>query len=110
MFAVVLLLIVRANDDHGPTQHVRFWSALAFLGFLQITATVLNLLPIPGLDGYAIIEPYLDRQTRAVGDKIKPWGMIGVIVLLQFQRAQRRVLRLRELALRPQRRRAGCCG
>ena len=26
---------------------------VAFLGFLQVTALVLNLLPIPGLDGYA---------------------------------------------------------
>ena len=37
---------------------------LAFLGFLQVTAAVLNLLPVPGLDGYAIIEPYLDPETR----------------------------------------------
>lgn len=80
--AVGLLLLVRANEN---SDHVRFWSALAFLAFLQVTATVLNLLPVPGLDGYSIIEPYLDRQTRAMGDKIKPWGMIGVIVLLQFQ-------------------------
>jgi len=80
--AIVLLLLVRANEN---SDHVRFWSALAFLGFLQVTAAVLNLLPIPGLDGYSIIEPYLDRPTRDIGDKIKPWGMIGVIVLLQFQ-------------------------
>lgn len=80
--AVVLLLLVRANEN---SDHARFWSAMAFLAFLQVTATVLNLLPIPGLDGYSIIEPYLDRQTRDLGTKIKPWGMIGVIVLLQFQ-------------------------
>ncbi|HEY8300494.1 MAG TPA: site-2 protease family protein [Jatrophihabitans sp.] len=82
VFAIVLLLIVRNQQD---SQHLRFWSALAFLGFLQVTATVLNLLPIPGLDGYAILEPYLDRDTRRFADRIKPWGMIGVIVLLQFQ-------------------------
>ena len=43
---------------------------------------MLNLLPVPGLDGYAIIEPYLDPETARIGDKVKPWGMIGVIVLL----------------------------
>jgi Zn-dependent protease len=42
-------------------------------------------LPVPGLDGYGIIEPYLDPQTRQYGERIKPWGMLGVIVLLQFQ-------------------------
>jgi Zn-dependent protease len=76
-------VLVAANDSDFT--HLRFWSAVAFLGFLQITAAVLNLLPIPGLDGYAIIEPYLDAKTRLTADRIKPWGMIGVILLLQFQ-------------------------
>ncbi len=80
VFAVALLLLAKPHTDGG---HARFWFGLAFLGFLQVTATVLNLLPIPGLDGWAIIEPYLDPQTRHGADKIKPWGMIGVIVLLQ---------------------------
>jgi Zn-dependent protease len=82
VLAAVLLVVVRT---HGSDAHLRFWSGLAFLAFLQVTATVLNLLPIPGLDGYAIVEPYLDPKTRFYGDKIKPWGMIGVIVLLQFR-------------------------
>ena len=47
----------------AATDHARFWYGLAFLGFLQVTAAVLNLLPIPGLDGWAIIEPYLDPHT-----------------------------------------------
>jgi Zn-dependent protease len=82
VFAVVLLLLARSHTDG---EHARFWYGLAFLGFLQITAAVLNLLPIPGLDGWAIIEPYLDPHTQQGAEKIKPWGMIGVIVLLQFQ-------------------------
>jgi Zn-dependent protease len=47
---------------------------------------VLNLLPIPGLDGYAIIEPYLDPRTARGFEPIKPWGMLGVFVLLQIDR------------------------
>jgi Zn-dependent protease len=82
VLAIVLLLLAKPHMDGS---HIRFWTGLAFLGFLQVTATVLNLLPIPGLDGWAIIEPYLDAQTRNGAEKIKPWGMIGVIVLLQFQ-------------------------
>jgi Zn-dependent protease len=65
--------------------HMRFWAALAFFGLLQVTAAVLNLLPVPGLDGWAIIEPYLDPETARAAEVIKPWGMIGVIVLLQVQ-------------------------
>jgi Zn-dependent protease len=80
LFAVVLLTLARGHAWGGP--HDRFWAAVAFLGFLQVTAAVLNLLPIPGLDGWAIIEPYLDPHTVKGAEPIKPWGMIGVIVLL----------------------------
>jgi Zn-dependent protease len=91
VFAIVLLLLAKSHVTDLFTYlsgsgdvHARFWCAVAFLGFLQLTAAVLNLLPVPGLDGYAIIEPYLDRETQAIGEKIKPWGMLGVIVLLLY--------------------------
>ncbi|MDT4959348.1 MAG: hypothetical protein QOD31_3147 [Pseudonocardiales bacterium] len=84
LFAVVTLVLVNAQLD-STTTHIRFWTGLAFFGFLQVTAAVLNLLPIPGLDGWAIIEPYLNPHTVQGAEAIKPWGMIGVIVLLQIQ-------------------------
>jgi len=37
------------------TDHARFWCGVAFLALLQVTAAVLNLMPVPGLDGWAII-------------------------------------------------------
>lgn len=44
-----------------------FWAAMSFLAALQATAIVLNLLPIPGLDGFGIIRSYLpyDMQAQA---------------------------------------------
>jgi Zn-dependent protease len=92
LFAVVLLLLAKPHTHDliaylsgtGGGEHARFWCGVAFLGFLQATAAVLNLLPVPGLDGYAIIEPYLDPETVRVGEKVKPWGMLGVIVLLLY--------------------------
>jgi Zn-dependent protease len=88
VFGVVLLLVAKSHSSdlltYGQSGHARFWCGVAFLGFLQITAAVLNLLPVPGLDGYAIIEPYLDPETQRIGDKVKPWGMLGVIVLLLY--------------------------
>jgi Zn-dependent protease len=80
VFATVLLLLAGSHNDG---QHAVFWSGLAFLGFLQVTAAVLNLLPIPGLDGYAIIEPYLRAETQRGFEGFKPWGMLAVILLLQ---------------------------
>ena len=91
VLGVVLLLVARSHLDElyaylrfadTADNHARFWCGLAFLGFLQITAAVLNLLPVPGLDGYAIVEPYVDPQTQQYADRVKPWGLLAVIVLL----------------------------
>jgi Zn-dependent protease len=82
VFATGLLLLVHSQQT---SPHIAFWSAVAFLGWLQVSAAVLNLLPIPGLDGYAIIEPYLDPATVRSMEQVKPWGMLGIIVLLQVR-------------------------
>lgn len=89
VLAAVLLTVAKTHGASvqgflfgASDTHARFWGALAFLGFLQVTAAVLNLLPIPGLDGYAAIEPYLDAETARIGEKVKPWGYVAVIVLL----------------------------
>jgi Zn-dependent protease len=60
-----------------------FWIAIAFLALLQVTAALLNLLPIPGLDGYGAIEPYLDPNFQQGAEQFKPWGMIAVFAFLQ---------------------------
>jgi Zn-dependent protease len=89
-FAIVLVVMAKShlsaiNVSGGDyTGHARFWGAVAFLGLLQVTAAVLNLLPVPGLDGYAIIEPYLDPETVRIGEKVKPWGLFAVILLLFY--------------------------
>jgi len=38
--------------------------ALAFLGLLQVTAVVLNLIPLPPFDGFGILEPHLPMEAR----------------------------------------------
>jgi len=81
-FAVIVLQIASGHDPGGA--HGRFWAALSFLGFLQVSAALLNLLPIPGLDGYAIIEPYLSRETQQALQPIKPWGMLGLFALVFY--------------------------
>ncbi|WP_306365259.1 site-2 protease family protein [Nocardia sp. CC227C] len=78
--AVVLLLVIRL---FGSTDsHEAFWYGLSFLAFLQIFATVLNLLPVPGTDGYGILEPSLSYQTRRSLDQIKPYGILLLVAML----------------------------
>ena len=81
--ALAIGLVVLVNH-YFDAKHLRFWTALGFLALLQVTAAVLNLLPIPGLDGYGIIEPHLDAETVRIGERVKPWGLLAVIVLLFY--------------------------
>ena len=58
-----------------------FWNAIAFLIWLQITAVLFNLLPIPPLDGFGIIEPFLDGRTSS---QLRQVGFSGGIFLVFF--------------------------
>lgn len=79
MLAVVLLGLTRLYFDHD---HLVFWAGVAFLGFLQVTALALNLIPIPGLDGYAALEPHLSASTRRALEPARQFGFMILIVLL----------------------------
>lgn len=52
--------------------------ALTFLLTLEVAALVLNLLPIPGLDGYGILEPWLPATIRVRMKKVKRYGFIAL--------------------------------
>jgi Zn-dependent protease len=71
-----------------------FWAALAFLAYTQVVVTLLNLLPVPGLDGYGIIEPWLPARLRRALVPVQPFLLLVVLALLfthpvgaQFQHA-----------------------
>ncbi|MDI3313469.1 MAG: site-2 protease family protein [Mycobacterium sp.] len=78
LLAVALLTATRLWYDPA---HPVLWAGVAFLGFLQVTAVVLNLLPIPGLDGYDALEPHLSPQTQHALDQFKPYGLLFLLVL-----------------------------
>jgi Zn-dependent protease len=45
--------------------HTQFWGAMSLLLLFQLTALIINMLPLPGLDGFHIIAPFMsyERQT-----------------------------------------------
>lgn len=59
-----------------------FWAAVALAGFLQLTASVLNLLPVPGLDGGNMLHPWLSPRWRRGYDVLAPFGFIVLFALL----------------------------
>jgi Zn-dependent protease len=78
VLAVLLLGLTRLLYDPA---HGVFFSGMAFLGFLQVTAVVLNLLPIPGLDGYGALEPHLSPETRRALEPAKQFGFFILLIL-----------------------------
>ena len=85
-----ILLVVTAVFAHGS--HAVFWSGMAFLGFLQVTAVVLNLLPIPVLDGglilFLVIEAIrkkpVSRKVMEVSQSIGAAVLITLIVVVSY--------------------------
>ncbi|PGH50629.1 site-2 protease family protein [Streptomyces sp. Ru87] len=59
-----------------------FRCALAFLALLQVTAAILNFLPVPGLDGYGVIEPWLSPGARRQAAPFAQFGLLLVFGLL----------------------------
>jgi Zn-dependent protease len=62
--------------------HQDFWAAVSFFAYIQVAVAILNLIPVPGLDGYGIIEPYMRYETRRSLDPIRPYGILLVFLLL----------------------------
>jgi Zn-dependent protease len=69
LFFILLIPIHPAVGWIDPEAPVNQWTTaqlfVAAMAFLQLFAVVLNLVPIPPLDGFGIIGPYLDPELRA---------------------------------------------
>ena len=59
-----------------------FFAALAFLGFIEAIALVLNLLPVPGLDGFGIIRPWLPYSLQGLANQYGQLGILAVFAAL----------------------------
>ena len=67
----------------GP-HNINFFGALALLGFFMAMAAVLNLLPVPGLDGFGIIRPWLPYSVQYVAMRFSLLAIYAVFALLWF--------------------------
>jgi Zn-dependent protease len=66
------------------SSHLSFFGGLAFLGFIEAFALVLNLLPIPGLDGFGIIRPWLPYSAQDLATRFGQSAILIVFVVLWF--------------------------
>ncbi len=75
----LLFLLVFHSFSFNGNEHMPFRAGMALLIFLQISAVILNLLPIPGLDGFGIIEPFLSAHFI---NRVR--NVAGLVVLILF--------------------------
>jgi Zn-dependent protease len=59
-------------------------AGLSALALFQIVAFVLNMLPVPGLDGWGAIEPYLSVPAQRFGERVRPWAPLALLAVLLF--------------------------
>ena len=71
LFLAVVLLV-------APVPTSGFRPGLAFLALMQISALVLNLIPVPPFDGYRAFSPLLRMDQRA---RIDQYGAIITLVV-----------------------------
>jgi Zn-dependent protease len=80
LLAVVLAGILQfAPDGAGGA-----WPGLGFLALLQISAVVLNLIPVPPFDGYGIVAPFLNPELRMKISRLGIFITLGVFFLLWY--------------------------
>ena len=82
VLALVLGLILR----YGPVTTLGVWPGVAFLGLLQVSAVVLNLIPLPPFDGYGALEPHLPVNVQMKLNEMR--GMLSIVVFLALWNVQ----------------------
>ncbi|WP_240609437.1 site-2 protease family protein [Phenylobacterium deserti] len=81
-FATLLVLLLLAAVLHAwPAASLggALYPALTMLAFLQAMALVLNLLPLPGLDGFNAIRPFLPES---FGPALRKTEGLTIVILL----------------------------
>ncbi|MFP5019972.1 site-2 protease family protein [Pseudonocardia phyllosphaerae] len=79
LLGIVLTVVVGAVPMPIPLA-----AGLSALALFQVVAFVLNMLPVPGLDGYGVLEPYLSRPAQELGARVRPWAPLALLAVLLF--------------------------
>ena len=81
---VVIPFLIPGNATWLNATNAGFFGALAYLGFIEAIALVLNLLPVPGLDGFGILRPWLPYSVQGLANQYGQLGILAVFAVLWF--------------------------
>ncbi len=79
---LVLAILLGVILTISPVSATGIWPAVAFLAFLQVSALVLNIIPLPPFDGFGAVEPYLSGGIRAWVQQYSgliPWAVFFLL-------------------------------
>src|SRR5579859_4296801 len=81
---VALPFLLPGREQWLSLGNFNFYAALAFLAFIEAVAVVLNLLPVPGLDGFGIIRPWLPYSFQDLAMRVGGIGLLAVFAVLFY--------------------------
>jgi Zn-dependent protease len=84
----------KVNDLAWLSANARFLASIGLLIYFQVFVTIFNLLPIPGLDGYGIIEPWLPKGIQTEIRAVSKYSLFIILGLFWFVPAFGRMLSL----------------
>lgn len=85
LFAALLALpFLLIQDVDFFAGHILFWAAIALLIFLQVTAILFNLIPMPGLDGFGILAPWLPASVHRMLAPLYSFGFMLLIFMFWY--------------------------
>lgn len=69
-------------------EHFVLSGALIHLAYIEVAIVILNLVPLPGLDGYGAIEPHLSERLRATLAPIRQFSFVILLVFVMSPASQ----------------------
>jgi Zn-dependent protease len=80
IFAIFLAILLRVL----PESTANLWPGISFLIVLQIWAILFNLIPLPGLDGYGVIGPFLSPPVQMQMERMRAYAIWILIIALWY--------------------------
>jgi Zn-dependent protease len=75
IFTAALILFIRS----APPIPAEWLAGASYLAVLEIVVLIFNLLPVPGLDGFGIFEPFLPQSLQA---RLRNFQRYGILLLM----------------------------
>lgn len=80
IFAIFLAILLHLL----PASTANIWPGVSFLLVLQIYAILLNLIPVPPLDGYGVIAPFLNPVIREQMERMRGYAIFILFLVLWY--------------------------